>query len=327
MNTPLVSIIIPNWNGEHILADCLSSLKTQSFKNFEVVLVDNNSTDDSLKTALSVIPDIRIIALSQNYGFAKAINFGVKHSSAKYVVFLNNDTVVDIDWLKELVRVAQKNPGVSSVCSKLLNFYNQKIIDGVGVTIDEVGHGISRGWQQKDDGQFDTEEEIFGATGGAALFDREIFITVGMFDENYYMYYEEVDFAFRSQFLGYTSVFAPRAVVYHKHKATSQKRGSELVEYWQFRNMTQTIIRDFPTSLLVKNFLLLKIILVHFNTIFYQIKNGYFWAPFKADLWIIMHLVKLLQARAMIQDDKKVTDEYIEQFLLPKKITFWGFIA
>ncbi|MCR4305696.1 MAG: glycosyltransferase family 2 protein [Candidatus Daviesbacteria bacterium] len=316
------SVIIPNWNGKELLKDCLESLTVQSYKNFEIILVDNGSSDGSLDYVRNSFPQVKIIPLKNNYGFAKAINEGVKASVAKYVVFLNNDTKADKNFLKELVECIELHPEVISINPKLLNFYNRKVIDGVGILINEVGQAKSIGWQEKDKGQF-SEQYIFGATGGASIFRREDFIKAGMFDEKYFMYSEEVDFAFRAQFLGYKSILCPKAVVYHKHKATSKKLPSQ-TEYWQFRNMTQTIIKDFPLSILLKHLRWLKIILVHFNTYIYQIKNGFYWAPFLADLWILVNLPRLLRERCKIMKSKKASDVYIEEFLKNKKVTFWG---
>lgn len=323
INKPTASVIIPNWNGGYLLKDCLGSLQKQSFKNFETILVDNGSTDNSLEYIKKKISQVKIIRLNKNYGFARAINEGVKKSSAEYVIFLNNDTSVDRDWLKNLVKCADNHPEVISVNSKLLNFYNKKLIDGVGIQINEVGQAKSIGWQQKDLGQFDKEQYIFGATGGAALFKRKAFIKVGYFDESYFMYFEEVDFAFRAQFLGFKSIYCPKAIVFHKHK-TSAKKLPQHIEYWQFRNMFQTIIKDFPTRLLIKNFRWLKIILVYLNTIFYQTKNGFFWPPMLTQVWLIANVQRLLKERGKIQKSKRASDEYINSLLTKKEITFWG---
>ncbi len=317
------SVIIPSWNGKNLLEDCLNSLLKQSFREFEIILVDNGSTDTSVEFVKENFPQVKIISLQKNFGFAKAINEGVKVSTLKYVVFLNNDTEVDKSWLKSLIDCADSHPEVISINSKLLNFYDRDIIDGVGILINEVGQARSIGWQEKDKGQYGKEQYIFGATGGASLFNREDFVKVGGFDEKYFMYSEEVDFSFRAQFLKYKSIFCPKAIVYHKHKATSGRLPSH-TEYWQFRNMTQTIIKDFPTSLLVKRWRWLKIILVHLNTYLYQIKNGFWWSPFLADIWIILHLPKLLRIRKKIQVNIKVDLDYIDTFLLEKKISFWG---
>ena len=180
------SVIIPNWNGKDLLKECLDSLRKQSYKEFEIILVDNNSTDQSVEYVKNNYQEVRIIKLDKNYGFARAINEGVKKSLAKYVIFLNNDTKADKDWLKNLIYCAGKNNEAISVSSKLLNYYHKKI-DGVGITINEVGQAKSLGWEEEDKGQYDHSKYIFGATGGAALFRRGDFIKVGMFDESFFM--------------------------------------------------------------------------------------------------------------------------------------------
>lgn len=319
----VASVVIPNWNGKELLEDCLQSLFKQSFKEFEVILADNNSTDDSLEYVKKFFPQVRIIRLNKNFGFARAINEGVRVSDAEYVVFLNNDTSVDKNWLKNLIKCVKNHPEVISVNSKLLNYYDRKKIDGAGILINEAGQAKSLGWQDRDEGQYEKEQYIFGASGGGSLFKRKEFIRVGLFDESFFMYSEEVDFAFRAQFQGYKSIFCPQAIVYHKHKATARRRPQH-IEYWQFRNMTMTIIKDFPSAVLFKKWRWLKIILVHINTIFYQVTNGFWWPPFLADLWILVHLPKLINNRREVQSTIKVSDAYIENFLMEKRITFWG---
>lgn len=325
LNKITASVIIPNWNGKHLLDDCLTSLKRQTFRDFEVIVVDNGSTDGSVEYLKDKYSWTKVVMLDKNYGFAKAINKGVLESIGEYVIFLNNDTAVDKDWIRELIKCISKRKDAISINSKILNFFDHKKIDGVGIEINEVGQARSIGWEQKDTGQYNREMEIFGATGGASLFRKDIFLKVGMFDENYFMYSEEVDLAFRTHFLGYKSFYCPSAVVYHKHKASSKKKPQHL-EYWQFKNMTQTIIKDYPTSLLFKNWRWLKIILVHLNTILYQIKNGFFWPPLLTEVWLVTHLPILLYKRYRIQKDIKVGESCIEKFLTPKKVTFWGLV-
>lgn len=314
------SVIIPNWNGKELLKDCLASLTKQTFRNFEIILVDNASSDDSLSYVKENFPKIKIITLAKNFGFARAINEGVKLSNAKYCIFLNNDASADKNWLKNMIECADLHSEVISVNPKILNFFNRKLIDGVGISINEVGQAGSIGWNEVDSGQYNREEYIFGATGAASLFKRADFVKVGGFDESFFMYSEEVDFAFRAQFLRFKSIFCPNAKVFHKHKATAQKY-PQLVEYWQFRNMYQTIIKDFPANIILKKWRWLKIILVYGNTVIYQIKKGFFWPPVLVTLYLLFHLPALATRRVKIQRSKKVDDSYIESFLKPKEIS------
>lgn len=318
-----ISVIIPTWNGEKILKDCLNSLLEQTYQSFEVIVVDNNSTDGTLDMMEKFYPQVKVVQLQKNYGFAKAINVGVRQSNSKYVAFLNNDTVVDKDWIKELLDCIKRHSDAASVGCKILNFYERDILDGVGIEISEVGHGRSLGWGKKDVGQYDREVYIFGATGGACLFVRDIFVELGMFDEDFFMYYEEVDLAFRAQFKGWRSVLNPRAVVYHRHKHSSRKFSQKL-EYWQFKNMTQMIVKNYSVGICKKKWRWAKIFLVHLNTIFYQIKSGYIWPPLMVELWLITHIFSLLKKRALVLRDVNVSDEYIESFMRDKKIRLWG---
>lgn len=318
-----VAVIIPNWNGKKWLEICLNSLVKQTYHTFEIVVVDNGSTDDSISYIEQHFPQVKIVSLHNNSGFAAAINAGVKSVDTEYVAFLNNDTEADTHWLSELMACSARNPDIVSFCSKLLNFDDRKKIDGVGIQINEVGQARSIGWEEKDVGQFEKERLIFGATGGAALFKRNVFLKVGGFDEHYFMYSEEVDWAFRAQFLGYKSLFCPKAIIYHKHKATSGKR-QDMLEYWQFKNMYMTIIKNFPTSILLSKWRWLKIGLVYLNTILYQIRSGYYWQPFAVTMSLIINSPYLLKERSKIQKTKKITDLYLEQYLLPKAVTFWG---
>ena len=320
---PVVSIIIPNWNGKHLLKTCLTSIQKQTFKEFEIILIDNGSVDGSVNYVNRFFSKVKIISLNKNYGFARAVNLGIKAAKGNFVVLINNDTEVEKDCLKYLVETARIHPEVGFVATKMLNFYKRNEIDSAGDYIDIVGHANNIGLGEEDGPKFNEAGFVFLITGGGGLFKRIVFEKVGFFDEDYFAYMEDVDLCLRSQFQGFKGWYEPRAIIYHIHKATSSKNLAFL-EYLQFRNMTQTIIKDFPTSILLKKWRWLKIILVHFNTIFYQLKNGFWWAPFLADLWILFHLPHLLKERKRIQSSRKVSDEYIESFLKEKKITFWG---
>lgn len=315
-----VSIIIPNWNGEDLLPDCLNSLKKQTFKDFEVILVDNFSKDNSIERALHLYPEIRILKLEKNFGFAKTINEGVKISFGKYLIFLNNDTSVEEKFIEQLVKFADKNPEVISVNPKILNYYERDKIDGLGIDINEIGQARSLSWNEIDSGQFQNSIFIFGATGGASLFRKKEFLELEMFDEDYFMYYEEVDFAFRAQFKGFKSLYCPKAIAYHKHKATSGKN-LNLVEYWQLKNMVQTVIKDFPAEILLNNKVGFKIFLVFFHTIYFQIRNGYFWPPVKTFFWLFVNFPYLINKRRKNQKEIKVSIDYLSSFFTEKKIT------
>lgn len=317
-----VSVIIPNWNGKHLLKICLSSLAKQTFKGFEVIVVDNGSEDESVKYIKKYFPKVKIISLDKNYGFTKAVNVGIKEAKGNYLVLLNNDTEADKHYLEYLVKAAHQHPEVGFVAAKMLNFHKRNIIDSAWDAVDVVGHSYSVGQGKKDGPEFNIAQYVFLVTGGSSLFTREIFVKVGFFDEDYFSYMEDVDLCLRAQMLGFKGWYEPKAIIYHMRKASSS-RVISLSEYWHFRNMIQNIIKDFPTALFLRDLNWLKILLVNINTIRYMITKGFLWQALKAEGWILINLPKLLKKRWQIQKSKKVSDDYIIQNIRPKKITFF----
>lgn len=320
-----ISVVIPNWNGKHLLKTCLTSLQKQTLKGVEIIVIDNGSVDGSLTYIKRYFPQIKLIELDKNYGFAKAVNEGIKSSRARMVVLINNDTEVDKNCLKYLYQAAKARSQVGFVAAKMLNFYQRDKIDSAGDYIDVVGHANNIGLGELDGPKFNKAGEIFLVTGGGGLFKREVFASVGYLDEDYFAYFEDVDLCLRAQLQGFKGWFEPKAKIYHMHKATSNKVRRQ-AEYWQFRNMTQTIIKDFPHGLLLKNFNWLRVLLVNLNTVRFLGTQGLFWQGIKAEAWILAHLPKLLWKRWQIQKSKRVSDDYMISNFKNKKITLFGLI-
>lgn len=319
----LISIIIPNWNGKELLKVCLASLKEQTYKDIEVIIVDNGSIDGSTQYIKKYFPEFECIELPKNVGFAPAVNIGIKKAKGEYIVLINNDTEVDKNCIRYLVKAAKAYPEVGFVAAKMLNFYNRNIIDSAGDYIDVVGHANNIGLGEKDGLNFETPKYVFLGTGGGSLFKREIFKKVGFFDEDYFAYFEDVDLCFRAQLQGFKGWYEPKAVIYHIHKATSS-RNKPFTEYLQYRNMTQTIIKNFPSSLLKKDFNWLRILLVNINTIRYLASQGMLIQALKAEFYIIKNIFSLLKKRQEIQQSKKVSDKYIIENVREKRIRLFG---
>jgi len=319
------SVIIPNWNGEKLLKVCLPSLKKQTFKQFEVVVIDNGSTDGSVDYIKKYFPEVKLVELKSNSGFSHAVNLGIKICVGEYIILINNDTEVEKDCLKFLVKAADQRKDVGMIAAKMLKFNNPIIIDSAGDWIDRVGHAGNIGQGKKDGIEFNRSGFCFLVTGGGCLIKRQVFELIGFFDENYFAYMEDVDFCLRAQMRGFKGWYEPGAVIRHIHKATSN-RNVPFTEYLQFRNMTQTIIKDFPLKLLLKNFNVLLIILVNLNTVLYFFKQGLWKEALKAEVYIIYHLPRLLKERKKIQSGIKVDIDYLVGNFRPKEITFYGLI-
>ena len=173
--------------------------------------------------------------------------------------------------------------------------------------------------------EFNRAGYCFLVTGGGCLIKRQVFESIGFFDENYFAYMEDVDFCLRAQMRGFRGWYEPGAVIRHVHKATSS-RDIPFTEYLQFRNMTQTIIRDFPSKLLFRNFNLLLIILVNLNTVLYFFKNGFWKEALKAEAFILLNFGRLISERRKIQSAITVSEEYLIENFRPKRITFYGLL-
>ena len=227
------AIIIVNWNGARYLRPCLDSLRRQTHPDFEVIVVDNGSTDGSVAMVQAEYPEVRLLALDENYGFIVASNRGARLTQAEVLVMLNNDTEAEPGWLAALCRALEDNPQAGSAASKMLLFDRRDTLHNAG---DTLGPGLmpqNRGVWEVDRGQYDAQTDVFGACGGAAAYRRALWEQLGGFDERLFMYLEDVDLAWRAQDAGWTCVFAPEARVYHHLSATG---GGEIASYYVGRN-------------------------------------------------------------------------------------------
>jgi GT2 family glycosyltransferase len=243
----LASIIIPNWNGAHHLPDCLDSLERQSYSRFEVILVDNGSTDASLALLARDYARVRVIALGENRGFAPACNIGMRAARGEVVILLNNDTEVDPRWLETVIDAFTRHPRVGAVASKMLLFDRRTHLHTAGDFYRLDGVPGNRGVWQQDGEPFNKEAFVFSACGGSAAYRRAMLDDVGLLDEAFYFSCEDVDLGWRAQLAGWPCVYAPHAVVYHKVSATG---AGVINSYYDGRNFIYLIVKDYPWSLL-----------------------------------------------------------------------------
>lgn len=320
-----VSIIIPNWNGKHLLDDCLLSLNRQTQKNMEIIVIDNGSSDGSVEFIEANYPMVRLIKLQKNIGFSPAVNKGMAESKGKYIVLINNDTKSDNRAVEYLVKAAETHPEVGMVAAKMMQFFAPDTVDSAGDYIDAVGHANNIGYGQKDSEEFRKSGYVFLVTGGGCLLKRQMLEEIGFFDDDFFAYFEDVDLSLRAQLQGYKAWYEARSVIYHIHKATSSKN-KPFTEYLQFRNMTINVLKNFPGYLLLNDFNWLKIILVNVNTIKYLAINGYLKSALRAEWYVLVHILEIINKRQEIQRKITVSKEYIISNVVPKKITFFGLL-
>jgi GT2 family glycosyltransferase len=227
------SVIIPNWNGARHLRVCLDSLRRQTHPDFEVIVVDNGSTDGSVAMVQEEYPEVRLLALPENCGFVVACNRGAAMARGEVLVMLNNDTEAEPGWLEALCRALEAHPEAGAAASKLLLFDRRDTLHAAG---DILGPGFmpaNRGVWEVDRGQYDHDRWVFGACGGAAAYRRQVWEQLGGFDARLYMYLEDVDLAWRMQQAGWRTLFVPEARVYHHLSATG---GGRVASYYVGRN-------------------------------------------------------------------------------------------
>ena len=251
MESPSISVIICNWNGRHLLEECLESLKKQSFRDFEVIVVDNGSTDGSVELLESNYSDFAgLLKLDRNYGFAGGNNRGIEQSRGKYIVLLNNDTSADMRWLEELYNAMERGPEVGMCASKLLVYDQRDLIDAVGHLMYPDGLNRGRGRFEKDVGQYDRLEEVFFPPGCGAIYSRRMLDEIGLFDEDFFSYGDDTDIGLDGRLAGWKCLYVPGAVVYHKISG-SAGRYSEFKAFHVERNRVWIAVKYFPTVPLI----------------------------------------------------------------------------
>ena len=245
MTFPGVSVVIANQNGKEYLARCLPSLMAQIFQDFEVIVVDNGSSDDSTAFLQENFPAVRLLQNDENRGFAGANNQGIATARGKYIVTLNNDTEVDPDWLRSLVAAADLHPDIGAFASLILLDDKRDVIDSAGLSVSLLGHGCQNRLGETAT-TVDSSEEVFGVCAAAAMYRKDLFDDVGLFDEDFFAYYEDVDLAWRARLRGWRSMLVPQAVVYHVHSATGG-RGSHFKKRMMARNRVWAILKNYPS--------------------------------------------------------------------------------
>ncbi len=252
---PLVSIVIVNWNGRGLLEECLRSVYCQSFKAFEVIVVDNGSTDGSVDAVKKIFADVVIRENKSNLGFAKGNNIGIEAASkrSKYILTLNNDTVLDRSFLAELLRAAEASPEVAGMWApKILSIEDNSVIDSVGgLLIYPDGLAKGRGRLETDSGQYDLQADAFIPSACAGMYRKKMLEQIGGFDDEFFAYCEDTDLGLRAQLAGWEARSVPKSVVFHHYSATGG-RYTPFKAYLVERNRVWVAVKNLPLPILIK---------------------------------------------------------------------------
>lgn len=239
------SVVIPNYNGEKYIDECMNALRKQREQNFEVILVDNASEDKSI-AAFEAYNDlnIRTITLDENYGFSRAVNEGIKASESEYVILLNNDTHVGKNFVGALVDAMDEDDNIFSAQAHMLQYSDRTITDSAGDYFCALGWGFSRGKDEKAS-RFTERRDVFSSCAGAAIYRKSVFETIGYFDEVFFAYLEDMDIGYRAKLHGYRNVFVPEAKVLHIGSGSSGSRYNEFKTKLAARNSMLVMYKNF----------------------------------------------------------------------------------
>jgi GT2 family glycosyltransferase len=328
-----LSVIIINYNGLKFIEQCLKSVLNADYTNFEVILVDNASQDGSPELAKKLFKDkprLRIIENKNNLGFAQGNNIGAKHAKGHVLVFLNVDTEVDRNWLKDLLEVIESDDRIGATQCKLLIAQDESKLESVGHYVDYTGTESAESTSIK--GQFDKDQynlvrEIFYARGAAMAVKRDIFFKAGMFDPTYFMDHEEIDLCWRIRLLGYKIVFVPKSIVYHYGGALVGKREENPTILFHLRkNHITSLIKNYQLKNTIKYLpIYLTFLFGHACLTLLEGKTSITLVYIKAIQWVLENFKHIYIQRLKIQHSiRRVPDSAIMKHMTKPRIP-WHF--
>ena len=249
-NAAKVTVVIPNYNGLKFMEPCFKALNMQICRDFEILVVDNGSTDGSVEWLKG--HKVPSIFLDTNTGFSGAVNVGIKASKTPYVILLNNDTEPDCHYIGEMIKAIERSPKIFSVSSKMIQLYDHSKMDDAGDMYTLMGWAFQRGVGRPSSG-YNHVCRVFSACAGAAIYRREVFETIGYFDEMHFAYLEDIDVGYRARIFGYENWYVPAALVYHVGSGTSGSRYNQFKTRYSSRNNIYLIYKNMPVLQIILN--------------------------------------------------------------------------
>lgn len=314
MSSTKTFVVIPNWNGQDSIAACLDSLQHQSHST-KIIVVDNASSDNSVQLIEDKYPNVTLLRQNKNWGFAGGVNIGIRHAiknDADYVALLNNDASVDTHWLHELTQALQANKDLGIATGKIMDT-ERKHLDSTGEFYTIWGLPFPRGRGEPAGDQYDHSTEIFAASGGASLYRVSMLKRIGLFDESFFAYYEDVDLSFRAQLAGWKVTYVPAALAYHQIGASSQKIKG-FTTYQTMKNLPALGRKNIPLKLLPK--ILPRAWFVYTTFYWSAVARGQGWPATKGLLMAFVNIPRNFRDRWKIQKNRQVPVDYINKMLV-----------
>jgi GT2 family glycosyltransferase len=313
---PRVSAAVLNFNGRSLLEVILPSLAAQDYRDFETIVIDDCSTDDSIEYLRREWPEVRVVpAGSANVGVTAAMNVAVRAAEGEFVALLNNDIELEPGWLAELVLALDRHPEAATAAGKLLSYHRREQIDGAGDIFTRAALAWGRGSGQLDQGQYDREEEVFAPTAGAGLYRASALADVGSFDESFFAYYEDVDWGLRAQLAGYRSRYVPAAIGYHMGSVTTQGDRNPLYYKLQRRNTLAVLVKDLPARFLLRN--VHRIVYHQLLGLGYSLRAGMLGVHLQAIGEALRRAPRWMRERRAIMAGRRIDPREFDRFVSP----------
>jgi GT2 family glycosyltransferase len=307
-NMPEISVVVVNWNGKHLLGECLTALRRQTFLDFETILVDNGSEDGSVEYVGAQFPETKIVALPNNQGFTGGNIAGYAQAKGNLIVLLNNDTEADPKWLEEIHKASETHPNAGSFASKMMYFDDRSRVENCGFAVGSAGATVDLGRDEPDGPAWTQPRNVFGACGGAAAYRRRMLEDIGFLDPEFFMIYEDVDLSFRAQLRGYECVYVPGAIVYHRYRLTIGRSPLRQVFHSQ-RNIEFVYLKNMPLGLMLRS--APQRLLYEVGAGIYFARMGVASAFLRAKMDVLRRLPSILRKRKEIQKRRTATNSQL----------------
>lgn len=321
------SVVVLNWNGRDYIGECIDSLLCQSYKNIEIIVIDNGSTDGSADILEKKYGGkLILIRKSRNIGFAAGNNEGIRQNRGDYIFLINSDAVAQADWIEKIIESAERNPESGMFASKILQYDKRNVIDNTGHLIYRDGLNRGRGRLEVDCGQYDKEEEVFFSSGCAAMYRRIVFSDKEYFDEDFFAYGDDTDIGLMCRIMGWKCTYVPSAVVYHRYSASTSPY-SKLKAFYVERNRIWIAVKYFPLPDLIISpfYTILRLLLQAYGALSGKGAAGKFTEEFsKIDLLIILFkaylsalkgLPSMLNKRSSIKKKSRINSMQFRRWL------------
>ena len=318
---PLASIVILNYNAGDLLLKCVESVVKTNYKNFEIIVVDNMSSDNSHLQCKKKFENIQLIQNIKNYGYCEGNNIGIRHANGDYIIILNPDTIVESDWLKQLIFAYEKF-GDGLYQPKILSLYEKNVLQSTGNMLHIFGFGFARDKGIKDENKRNKIEEVGFASGTCLFTSTKVLKKIGLLDPFLFLYHDDLDLGWRASQVGINSYYVPTSVIYHAESYFLKWSSKKF--YWLERNRQYCILTHYSKKTRQKMYL--HLVLVNSLVWFYYLSKGFLLAKIKADIDILKNR-KIIEEKYLelenkkIIPDKDILNKFPNEIFVPEIVT------